>query len=64
MVVSLTKYDKTKLFNEFVAYLEGRSEGLPLKRDLIPISIFSENLSPFESLTKYLVFGVTSNLLI
>ena len=56
VVVSLTKYDKSKLFEEFVAYLEENPGHIYIQqKDIIPISIFSKNLSPFESLVKFLV---------
>ncbi len=48
MTINLTKYDKNVILEEF-------SDFLDKKEDQVPISIFSEELSPFESIVKYLI---------
>ncbi len=50
MTINLTKYDKNRLFNEFLEYLEKKQE-----QDLVPVSIFARSLTPFEALCKYCV---------
>lgn len=50
MAYNLTKYDIEFLFKEFGNYLENKSR----ETDLIPAGIFSSDLSPFESVVKYL----------
>jgi DNA-binding CsgD family transcriptional regulator len=46
-----TKYDKELLLYEFEEYLKKKFESKEL---LIPISIFNDSLTPFESISKYL----------
>jgi DNA-directed RNA polymerase specialized sigma24 family protein len=50
MTDHLTKYDKKVLFKEFEEYLKKKEPELE-----IPLSIFSEILSPLETVVKYLV---------
>jgi hypothetical protein len=49
----LTKYDKVQLFNEFELYLK-KQQKKQYTEPNIPLSIFSEQLTPFESLVKFL----------
>jgi DNA-directed RNA polymerase specialized sigma24 family protein len=51
MTINLTKYDKEFLFREFEDYLENKYKG----EFRVPVSVFCEKLSPFESVVKYLV---------
>ena len=50
----LTKYDKIELIKEFGEFLYFKSEG---KKEIleIPLSIFSDKLTPFETVVKFLV---------
>ncbi len=54
MTINLTKYDKKELFREFEDYLK-QKEILAEKELAIPVSVFSEKLSPLETVAKYLV---------
>jgi len=54
MTINLTKYDKKELFREFEDYLK-QKEILAEKELAIPVSVFSEKLSPLETVVKYLV---------
>jgi hypothetical protein len=49
MTLNFTKSDKDALFKEFEEYLRKKQSEIK-----IPVSIFSEKLSPFEAITKYL----------
>jgi hypothetical protein len=49
----LTKYDKDLLFREFEDYLEKKYNS-DFPELSIPVSVFCIELSPFESLVKYL----------
>jgi hypothetical protein len=49
MTDSLTKYDKNLLFKEFEDYVKKKFDD-----DSFPVSVFSEKLSPFESIVKFL----------
>ncbi len=52
MGLNLNDLDKKKLFDEFIDYIENKYEGGI--KDTIPLSIFNEKLTAFESIVKYL----------
>lgn len=53
MTINLTKYDKETLFKEFEEFIKQKYESQ--NEISIPVSVFSQKLSPFETVVKYLV---------
>jgi DNA-directed RNA polymerase specialized sigma24 family protein len=50
MTINLTKYDEEQLLDEFKEFLLQKNK----KEIAVPCEIFSSELSPFESIVKYL----------
>ena len=59
MTNTLTKNDITSLLKEFELFLEKKT--ITSEQPCIPIHIFSQKLSPFETVVKYLVENLHYN---